>query len=215
MVGQEDYIGRLYRSILGRSAAAPEVTNWLGVLRGPGGSDAVVNGIERSPEARTHLVDGWYQSYLGRSAVNGEEQTWVAALVGGASEEVVLAGILGSDEFSRRAQKMTSSGTPEQSYVHALYSFLLQRPGSAVEVADWIPALTDAHRAAVAEAFLHSTEYRADVIQMYYATLLHRGKAPTATEVNSWAETAANLAAIRAGFLESAEFTLNGQRSAI
>jgi uncharacterized protein YkwD len=209
-VGPEDYISHLFQSVLGRSAASWEVANWLGVLRGPGGSGAVVTGIECSPEARTRLVDGWYQKYLGRSAVHGEEQGWVTALLQGAKEEAVLAGILGSAEFLQRAKTMTSPTTAEQGYVQALYSLLLQRSGSAAEVESWVPEVASVGRAAVTLAFLHSPEFRADLVLTYYANLLRRSTSPPPVEVTSWADSAADLTSIRVGFLESAEFTLNG-----
>jgi hypothetical protein len=161
-------------------------------------------------EARTRSVGGWYRDYLGRSPSNGEEQGWVGNLLHGASEEAVMAGILGSEEFLHRAEGLTSSGTAEQRYVRTLYSLLLQRTGSAGEVEGWVPALTSAGRAVVAVAFLHSVEYRSDVVQTYYVGLLHRTTPPSPEEVGSWVESGADLTVIRANFLESAEFTLNG-----
>jgi hypothetical protein len=208
-VGPEDYIAHLYRSVLGRSAASWEVASWLGVLRGKGGADAVVTGIEHSPEARTRLVGGWYRDYLGRSSSNGEEQGWVGDLLRGASEEAVLAGILGSEEFLQRAQGLTSSGTAEQRSIQALYLLLLQRTGSAAEVSGWVPAVTGAGRAAVALGFLHSPEYRSDVVQVYYADLLHRATSPSPAEVTAWLNSGLALTTVRADFVKSAEFALN------
>jgi uncharacterized protein YkwD len=209
-VGPEDYIAHIYQSVLSRSAASWEVANWLSVLRGPGGADAVVNGIELSTEGRLRLVDGWYQTYLGRSAVNSEEQGWVVQLLHGASEETVLAGILGSEEFLQRAEGLTSSGTAEQRYVQALYSLLLQRTGSAGEINGWIPAVASAGRATLALDFLRSPEYRTDVVQGYYGYLLHRATSPSAAEVTLWVDSGWDLTKIRTDFMESAEFTLNG-----
>jgi uncharacterized protein YkwD len=209
-VGPEDYIRHLYQSALGRSAASWEVANWLSVLRGPGGAQAVVNGIERSPEARTRLVGGWYETYLGRSSVNHEEQGWVASLLQGAGEETVLAGILGSAEFLHRAGVVAASGTPQRSYVQALYSLLLARNGSDSEAEAWEPAVMSAGRTEVALAFLRSAEHRSGVVRGYYADLLHRTASPSADEVIPWVESGADFTVIRAGFLESAEFTLNG-----
>jgi hypothetical protein len=156
------------------------------------------------------MVGGWYQTYLGRSPVNAEEQGWVAALLHGASEDTVLAGILGSEEFLRRAESLTSSGTAEQRYVQFLYSLLLQRTGSAAEVNGWIPAITSASRAAVALGFLRSPEYRSDAVQTYYGYLLRRATVPSPAEVTLWVNSGLELTTIRADFLESAEFTLNG-----
>ncbi len=186
------------------------MANWLSILHGPRGTDAVVNGIERSAEARTHLVGGWYRDYLGRTPSSGEEQGWVGNLLHGASEEAVLAGIFGSDEFLHRAGALTSSGTAERSYLQALYSLILQRTGSAGEVDAWVPGVTSAGRAAVALAFLHSAEYRSDAVRADYVDLLHRSMSPSAAEVTGWVDSGGDLTAFRASFLESAEFTLNG-----
>jgi uncharacterized protein YkwD len=209
-VGPEDYIRNLYQSALRRSAASWEVASWLSVLRGPGGSDAVVNGIERSWEARSRRVGGWYQTYLGRLPVNGEDQGWVAVLFHGTTEETVLAGILGSDEFLHRAVALTSSGTTQQSYVQSLYSLLLERTANAGEMDGWVSVVASEGRAAVAQGFLRSAEYRTDVVWAYYADLLHRTTAPSAAEVTPWVDSGGDLTAFRTSFLESAEFTLNG-----
>jgi uncharacterized protein YkwD len=209
-VGQEDYLRHLYQSVLGRPAASWEVASWLSALRGPAGADAVVNDIVRSQEARTHLVGSWYQTYLGRSPVNAEGQGWVAALLQDAREEDVLAGILASEEFLHRAGALTSSGTADERYARALYSLLLQRTGTAAEVDGWGPALASAGRAVVAVAFLHSAEYRSDVVRAHYMELLHRLTSPAAVEVAPWVDSGAELTRIREDFLKSAEYTLNG-----
>jgi hypothetical protein len=122
----------------------------------------------------------------------------------------VVAAILGSAEFLQRADALTPSGIAEQGYVETLYALLLQRTPTSAEVQGWGPALSSAGRAGVALAFLRSVEYRSDAVQGYYAGLLHRTFPPSTLEVTSWLDTSTDLAAIRAGFLESAEFTLNG-----
>ena len=67
-----------------------------------------------------------------------------------------------------------------------------------------------ASRAAIAPGFLRSPEYRTDVFLAYYAGLLHRATSPSAAEATPWLDSGWDLTTIRAAFLESAEFTLNG-----
>jgi hypothetical protein len=210
VVGQEDYIGKLYASLLGRSATAGEVAAWDSVLQGPGGADAAVQGVEHSPEARTHLVTSWYQTYLGRSPANGEEHGWVIPLLQGASEEAVLAGILGSDEFLHRAGALVPFGTADERFVQALYGRFLQRTGNPSEVNGWFSTMAREGRAGVALGILRSPEYRTDSVQAYYAELLHRATLPLTAEAALWIDSGWDLTTIRTDFLESAEFTLHG-----
>src|SRR5262249_43087750 len=82
---QERFVEVLYLTVLGGPGAQSELDGWVDVLNGPGGQQAVANGIERSLEGRTRLVDTWYLTYLGRPAQNGEELGWVNLLLGSAT----------------------------------------------------------------------------------------------------------------------------------
>jgi hypothetical protein len=205
-----DYVAKFYRTILGRQASPAEVAYWQPAVQGPGGPTVVASAIEHSAEARDRLVKSWYATYLGRPAVNGEEQEWVNSLLQGVSEEDVLAAILGSGEFYRRTGTLSTTGTADERYVRALYLFLLKRTPSAGEVAEWTGPLATDGRLAVAAGFLHSGEYRADVVGLYYSVLLHRQSAPSAAEVAYWASSGLDLTDIRVGFEASNEFLVNG-----
>ncbi|HLJ93423.1 MAG TPA: DUF4214 domain-containing protein, partial [Gemmataceae bacterium] len=205
-LGGEDYVQRLYQTILGRSGSAAELEPWAMSLSGPAGSAGVVAAIEHSPEARTRLVKSWYATYLGRPALNGEEQGWVRAMLAGATEEQVLGSILSSDEFFNRAALLGAAGSPNQQYVGSLYTVLLHRNASAAEVNGWQSVVAASGRSSVVAAFLHSAEYRSDVIEGYYSELLHRNGPPSFGEVNAWVASGANLLAVRMGFEASSEF---------
>src|SRR5262249_4036705 len=129
LTADERFVQALYLDDLGRAGSKSELSQWVPVL-GAGGQQAVATGIQGSFEARDHLVKTWYQTYLGRAADGTEELGWVAQLAAGQSEEQVLSRILGSTEFSDRAQTLVSGATPDQRYVQALYSVLLDRTGS-------------------------------------------------------------------------------------
>jgi hypothetical protein len=200
----DNWIGALYQSVLGREAGPTETAWWVRVLHGAGRA-AVVDGIERSPEARTDLVKGWYSRYLGRPAAGGEEQSWVRMLLAGASEEQTLAGILASPEFLAHSASL-GAGRPEEQFVGALYQLLLNRTPAPAEVSGWVRELPALGRQGVALALLTSAEYRQSVVMSWYETLLDRAGAVSAAEVNSWVFANLDLLHVREGFEASAEF---------
>jgi hypothetical protein len=182
---QQAFVQSLYVSALGRAGSVAELNGYLPILNGPNGQTVVAEAVENSSEGRDNLVKGWYQTYLGRAANGGEEQGFVSALVAGASEATVLSELLGSSEFFARAQTLASGGTPQQNFVHALYLTLLDRTPSSAEVASQAAGLTAGQTpTAVALSFLQSREFRSDLVQLYYSTLLHRTAAPG--EINYW-----------------------------
>lgn len=203
------YIRDFYQTILGRQGSPAEVNSWLPALQvfGPAG---VASLFEHSQEARDRDVRSWYVTYLGRRAANGEELGWVNALVAGLPEDSALAGILGSDEFYHRAGTLSSSGTGDQRYIRALYSVLLNRTGSAGDVASWVVTLGSLGRQSVALHFLHSMEYRCDQVVVYYASILNRPSAPSSAEIMSWAGSNLDLVTIRVCFESSHEYYMNG-----
>jgi hypothetical protein len=205
---QERFVQALYLDELGRAGSRAELDVWVAVLTMPGGSQAkVAAGIVASLEARDHRVQGWYQTYLGRPATNGEEQPW-ANLLQSQTEEQVLSQILGSAEFRARAQTLSPRDPSDQQYVQALYSMLLNRSGSAGEVARFVSALPHLDRPGVALLFFQSPEYRALPVGDDYRTLLHRPA--DAVGVNGWVLSKLDLAHIRIGFEGSTEFFMNG-----
>jgi len=210
LTAAERFVQAVYVDALGRAGTRAEyLDGWVQVLIGLGGSQSVVAAdIEHSPEARHHLVQSWYAAYLGRPAMNLEEQVWVNPLLQGQAEEQVLGGILGSPEFFAHAQAVGGSGTPQERFVQALYLLLLNRTGSAGEVAGWVNALPQAGRQGVALQFLQSAEYRTDLTVGYYFGLLHRP--PDAAGVNGWVSSGLDAGGIRIGIESSLEFYVNG-----
>jgi Domain of unknown function (DUF4214) len=109
-------------------------------------------------------------------------------------------------------------------FVQSLYVRLLGRTGSNSEVASWVNALPRLGRIGVANAILSSLEFRADVVHQLYGftpaafpsvasllpPLLHRTSAPTAAEVNAWANSSLAILSIAVAFAGSSEFFANG-----
>ena len=204
------FIQALYASALGRAALQADVDYWSGIF-GQRGQGAVARSIEFSPEARTHLVQGWYVTFLGRAAAPpaSEVQWWVNLLLKGNTEEQVLSSILATAEFYYRAQTLVSSGTPDERFVGALYRLLLNRTPSQSEVTGWVRLLPSLGRQGAAIAFLKSTEYRGIVVRAYYSALLHRSQPPSQSEANFWVLSALDLGNIRASFESSQEYYFN------
>jgi hypothetical protein len=176
---QERFVQLLYLDELGRRGSLLELDGWVHFLSTPLGSRSFVAiQIEHSPEARERLVATWYRTYLGRSPTNGEEWPWVQSLLVGSSEEAVLGGILSSPEFYNRAQSLVGVGSPDERFVQALYVVLLNRLPPASEAAGWAHALPRLGRTDVVHGFLHSDEFRTNLVDSYYISLLHRSSDP-------------------------------------
>ncbi len=207
---QERFVQGLYLDALGRAGSKAELDGWVPALSGPGGPALVAGDIERSAEARDHLVKTWYLTYLGRPAQNGEEQGWVNALLAGQTEETVLSGLLSTQEFFNRAPTITGDGglPSNQEYVKALYIVLLNRTASASEVSMWVNGLPTLGRAGVAQAIMTSVEGSTDRIEAVYNALLHRPA--DGGGLNGWLMAVLDATSVRVGIESSLEFFFNG-----
>jgi hypothetical protein len=209
--GDRKYVRALYQQELGRLGSLAEWNLWAGLLATPDGRRSVANGIARSREARTRLVESWYQLYLGRSLDAGAP--WVDSLVNGAREEDVLAQILGSQEFFNRAPTLPGVGggpATNSTFVRALYVLptLLNRQPSTSEVNFWVGQIPTLGRAGVALQILASAEYRTNIVRGYYINLLGRpaNPGPSQAEINGWVFSGLDITSIRVGFLSSLEY---------
>ena len=129
-------------------------------------------------------------------------------LMSGTAEEQVLGQILASPEFYGRAQTLSASGTAGQRFVQALYPLLLGRTASDAEVMSWVVTLPQQGRQGVALGFLTSGEYHTDLVQSYYALLLHRSPDPQGLAF--WVGIGEDALDMRIGFEASPEFFTNG-----
>jgi hypothetical protein len=200
---QERFVQALYLDELGRPGTLAELDGWVKVLNGSGGQAAVVGGVAGSFEARDRVVKGWYQTYLGRTAMNGEETFW-ANLLASQTQEQALSELLNSAEFFAHAQTLGFSGSANSQFVQALYSLLLNRTPGSSEINSWLNLLPLLGRQGVATDFLLSQEYRMDIVQTDYITLLHR--IGDNLGVNHWVTSNLDLANIRLSLESSPEF---------
>jgi hypothetical protein len=161
----QTFIQTLYHQELGRDAQASDLSFWLGVLQGPGGAAAVVDGIDHSPAAATRLVSGWFQRYLGRAPAGGEEQPLAGRIQKGEAEETVLADLL--------ASKLVVN--TDADFVQQLFTKLLNRPATGSEVALYVNTLIpQSGRSGATWLVLTSLDHRRLAVAEEYQNLLHR-----------------------------------------
>jgi hypothetical protein len=233
------FVDVLYEDFLNRpgdTVGPTDAGGWINALdTGTLTMQSVVHGILNSPERFTNLVSGLYNKLLGRDPDGPGLAGFVnaltinasgASLPGGANYQQVLVTFLTSPEFAARANGLfsTSLSTPNQTFVQALYFFLLGRNASAAEQAGWLTVLSNQGKTAVVNGFLNSTEFQDKLVTAlytdsqapplflnYFSTvpdLLDRPGAPTAAEVASWANR--DLLLMEQGIASSQEYFTSG-----
>jgi uncharacterized protein with LGFP repeats len=95
------YVERMYASVLGRPAAASEITYWTAEIARLG-RDRVTDGIWFSNEAARQRAGVYYQTYLKRAPDPGGLVTWSWVLLNH-GEGAVRIGIAGSEEYRVKA----------------------------------------------------------------------------------------------------------------
>ncbi len=196
----QSFIQALYQTELGFAASPSDINFWLNVLHGPGGRQAVVDGIDRSQPALTRLTASWYRTYLGRSPANGEEQALVARLQAGETEESVLASLLSSDEYVRLA------GGSDSGFVQRLFAQLLGRPATPDEVSGYVGALIpQVGRNGAAWLVLTSAEHRRLAVAADYAQTLHR-TGLSLSDLDYWATGPLDLLSIHESLEQTPDF---------
>jgi hypothetical protein len=204
--GNAAYVEALYLQFLhriGDTSSPSDAGGWVTLLNNGAPASVVAAAIVRSPEALGFVVDGLYHQFLNRDSDAGGRASLINYLQNGGTLEAASIGFLASPEYRLR---FGSDGA----FVQSLYVSLLGRVGGASEVAGWVSLLPSLGRAGVAGDILASAEHRGDVARAYYAQLLHRAKAPSDQEVNSWVGSNLDLLSIETQFAASGEFQSNG-----
>jgi streptogramin lyase len=214
LTGNAAFVENLYQKFLHRTgdlSNPKDAGGWLNALNAgllaPAG---VANGIIRSTEALTPVVDGLYVQLLGRSPLGGEEQSVVSLLQHGFTEEQVIDVMVSGPEFAGHANTMVGGANPDSNFIQELYQVLLNRAPTPSELNAWLGALPLLGRAGLAAELLASPEYRTDVITPLFSRLLDRTTPPAPGEVSGWVHTGLDLLGIEAAFAESPEFIKNG-----
>jgi hypothetical protein len=206
LTGNAAFVQSLYLQFLHRAGNLnnPQDAHvWVTLLNNGTPEAVVADSVARSSEALGIQVEQLYQRLLGRDAGADEAAGWVSVLQHGQTLESVTGQIIGSAEYQGQLVDDTA-------FVRSLFRNLLQREGSASDIAGWVSALPALGRAGVTQDFLTSLEFRQDVIGEDYAGLLHRVAPPAAVEVNGWLASGLDALSLDVVFATSPEYQLNG-----
>jgi hypothetical protein len=200
LTNDQAFVQTLFNDFLGRAGTVGELNFWVNVLNTDGNGRAnVLNGILRSNEALSRIVDSFYLKYLGRAADSSGEQFWVAQIQGGASLESIQAGFISSPEF-------ISSNNSD--FVQGLYRTFLGRTGNSQELAYWYGQLPSLGLSGVALGFATSAENRNAFITQVFKQDYHRN--PSGGEVSFWAGQSGDLLSLEIQLLGTSEFGSKG-----
>jgi len=191
------FVQGLYNDLLGRTGNLNELTYWVNILNSQS-QTAVANGLLRSSEALGRIVDSLYLRFLGRNADANGRAYWINLLQHGSSLESVESGFLTSPEYLNHI---------DIDFVQSLYINLLGRTGNASELAAWHNQIQTVGLAGIANEFLSAQEYRADNVNMDFASFLHRP--PLASETSTFVNMQTDLLGIEAAILSSPECFTN------
>jgi trimeric autotransporter adhesin len=100
-------INSAYKDSLGRAPDAAGLQFWQGQVTNGVGTDAIVDAIKNSPEAK---VKALYQSVLGRTADAGGLQFYMDAMSKGASADDIARSMRGSSEYQVKVPAFATGG---------------------------------------------------------------------------------------------------------
>jgi hypothetical protein len=206
LTGNAAFVEALYLKFLHRIGDLnnpADAGTWVTALNNGMPASAVAGAIVRSPEALGLVVDGLYHKFLNRDADANGRAGFVSELVGGVTLENVIVQFVTSPEY---ASRFSSDFT----FIYSLYVNLLDRNPGPGEVNTHLATLAAGGRAAVANNFVSSAEFRGDVVRIDYRTILGRANDPTNAELAGWVNSQMDLLSIEVVFASSVEFQANG-----
>lgn len=166
--GTRQFVQSLYVDVLGRNADSYGLNYYSTQLRNGTSRADIVEAFWNSTENRGRIVDGLYSQFLNRSADSFGRAYWIARMAGGDTIEDLTRAMLNSAEYSTR-------NASNSDFVDALYRDVMGRNADAAGKNIWMAALTSGtNRAAVANAFLSSSEFVNRVIDSLYNEYLGR-----------------------------------------
>ncbi len=174
------FVKGLYHNLLGRDADPSGLSGWVNQLdHGWMSHTQVTLALWNSAEHRSQQVTAYFLTYLRRAPGASELASWVQWMQAGLTEENAVTAILISPEY-------TATHSTAAAFVSDLYWDVLGRAGDATNLAGLQAALSAGtiSRAALASAFVRSSEAHQRAVDGYFAAYLHR--AAGAAEEQSW-----------------------------
>jgi hypothetical protein len=175
----ETQVNNFYWLGLNREADSAGLVAHVANLERGASPEAVAAGILNSAEHRDYVIKGLYQTYLHREADPAGLEAFKQAMASGVGEDRVAAAILGSKEFS--------NSLSDESFVRALYAYVLKRDADAGGLNSAMAALQrGVPRSALALAFLESRERSVTLSGELYENIL--GRTPSLVEATAWGD---------------------------
>lgn len=144
-------VNGLYTILFNRAADPGGLANAVSYLKGGGSLKTLTLILEDTAEYKARVVAQDYLNFVGRVPTGGELDAWIGAMDRGTSAEGVAYLMLTSAGFN-------ATHPTDASYVQALYTGVLGRQASPVEVAGWVSAIASGlGRSSVAFDFVFGT----------------------------------------------------------
>lgn len=176
-------VRRLHLDLLGRSATAPEMAQWVEPLRSGEVTPADLVVALRGSDDHTGNVDPivrLYRAYLLRVPDPGGLGYWIKVRRGGRTLSKISDSFAASSEFTRRYGALSN-----RQFVELIYENVLGRPGDSAGIAFWTGRLDRklVGRGSVMLSFSESSEYRRKQVGAVDASVLYlllAGRTPSA-----------------------------------
>ncbi len=203
----QQFVQQAYLDLLGRAADPNGLAAWSGLLdQGQATRAQVALGIEGSPESHSLVVEALFVQILHRTVDVATDEGLTNFLNSGGTAQQVALALLNSPEY------VTDNGNTASGFVTGLYRDLLHRsPDTGDQY--WIQAIDNgSSMAAVAAAFLASSESDQDVIDGFFHRFLNRaGDSAGINYYVSLLQQGASWEEIEASIIGSAEYFARAQ----
>lgn len=217
---RENFVGRFFQDVLGRTPDSTGLTQWSRFLRGRCGAEgfgALAHGFFDSAEFRTTrpqsldgLVTLLFQTFLGRDPDRQGQAAWKEVFREGRLE--VADGFLESGEFQNLLPDRTNRAAVRQ-VVRRFYMEILKRDPDPRGLDAWVDhVVATGDLAGAARGFLASGEFEGKALTFRdFVTILYRtflGRDPDPQGLDAWEAVLRDhlLSIIEAGFVPSKEF---------
>jgi len=192
----EAFLNQAYMDILGRRFDSAGRDYWMSLMQMGMSREAVMQGIESSPECQQRKINLAYHDLLGRAPDAAGLAYWSAQMAAGTTLTDVRAGIAASPEFSNGSD-----------FIDKLYERILNRTADDAGRNYWNAMLASGvSRVDVARDIINSSECLRNEVTAFYQNFLDRG--PDTAGMNYWMSVlqTGRDDLVRAGIVGSPEY---------
>ena len=162
------WVNQVFVDLLGRTADAPSVSTYAGLLAGGTPRTTVALSVLTSLEYRQRLIASFYATFLHRTPSAAEISFWMPAFAANLTDEQIEAQIIASSEY------FALSGSNNTGWLTRVFNDVLGRAPSASDLSTFSAVLGSASRTTVGLKILTSSEAANRRVQQYYSRYLRR-----------------------------------------